>query len=300
MPKKNIDIFANFLIDNDEVFKRMQDSFFSFNEADINSWVINVRGKLRKKVITFLKKNIHKNLFIFSLDTNNWFNDTRRILKFLKASYIFFWAEDHICLRSKKDFNDIIEEIVKYKIDYLEYSFFFKGLKQLSLENIKYIKKKKIIYLNYDKKIHKKRLNWFYDKKIPNIPYIISQVSILKKELFKKIINDNGLSFFKKNVPFRFEKNFRYTNWLPYKLGIVKKEFFASIDDDAYFQNSCLISRGMYPDRLSILKKKEISENRTSSSSRYNLLGQIYYSKYLTNIKKIIKFFIELIIHRKI
>jgi hypothetical protein len=93
-------------------------------------------------------------------------------------------------------------------------------------------------------------------------------------------------------VPFRFEKNFRYLNWLPYKLGIVKDEFFASIDDDNYFENSCLISRGMYPDRLSISEKNEISRNRISSSNRYNLLGQIYYSKYLTKVKKFIKLFI--------
>jgi hypothetical protein len=299
MSQYNLDIFANFLIDNDETFERMKDSFFSFNKADINSWVINVRGKLRKKTISFFKKNIDKNLFIFSFDSNNWFCDTRKILNFLSAKYIFFWVEDHICLRSEKDFNDIIREIVKYKIDYLEYSFFFKGLNQLSLENIKYIKKKNILYLNYNKEIHKKRLEWFYDKKIRNIPYIISQCSIMKIELFKKIINHNSLSFFKKNVPFRFEKNFRYLNWLPYKLGIIKDEFFASIDDDNHFENSCLISRGIYPDRLSILRKKEIFENRISSSSRYNLLGQIYYSKYLINVKKIIKFFIYLIIYRK-
>ena len=90
-------------------------------------------------------------------------------------------------------------------------------------------------------------------------------------------------------MPLSFEKNFRCLNWLPYKLGVVKDEFFASIDDDNYFENSCLISRGLYPDRLSILKKKEISENRISSSSRHNLLGQIYFSKYLRLIKEFIK-----------
>jgi hypothetical protein len=289
MAQLNLDIFANFFIDNDETFKRMKDSFFSFNKADISSWVINVRGKLRKKVISFLKKNIDKNLFVFSLDSNNWFNDTRKILNFLSAKYIFVWVEDHICLRSKKDFNDIIREMTKYKIDYLQYTFFFKGLDQLSLENIKYIKKKNILYLNYNKEIHKKRLEWFYNKKIRNLPYIFSLCSIMKIELFKKIINHNSYSFFKKNVPHSFEKNFRCLNWLPYKLGIVKDEFFASVDDDNYFESSCLISRGLYPDRLSILKKKEISENRISSSSRHNLLGQIYFSKYLQLIKEFIK-----------
>ena len=292
MSQYNLDIFANFLIDNDERFQRMKDSFFSFNKADINSWVINVRGKLSKKTISFFKRNIDKNLFIFSFDSNNWFNDTRKILNFLSAKYIFVWVEDHICLRSKKDFNDIIKEITEYKIDYLQYTFFFNGLNQLSLENIKYTKKNNIIYLYYNKEIHKKRLKWFYDKKIPNIPYIISQPSIMKIELFKKIINHNSLSFFKKNVPFRFEKNSRDFKWLPYKFGIVKSEFFSSIDDDNHFEKSCMISRGMYPDRLSILKKNEISRNRISSSNRYNLLGQIYYSKYLTKVKKFIKLFI--------
>ncbi len=93
-------------------------------------------------------------------------------------------------------------------------------------------------------------------------------------------------------MTFRFEKNFRYFNLLPYKIGIVKAEFFASIDDDNHFEKSCLISRGMYPDRLSTSKKNEISRNRIFSSNRYNLLGQIYYCKYLIKVKKFIKLFI--------
>jgi hypothetical protein len=43
---------------------------------------------------------------------------------------------------------------------------------------------------------------------------------------------------------------------LPYKIGILKAEFFASIDDDNHFEKSFLISRGIYPDRISTSKKK--------------------------------------------
>jgi hypothetical protein len=61
-----IDVFANFNIDSKERFKRMKDSFFSFNDCKIiNKWVINIRGKYKRSAKNFLLKNIKKkNIFL--------------------------------------------------------------------------------------------------------------------------------------------------------------------------------------------------------------------------------------------
>jgi|TARA_B110000495_G_C22509073_1_gene311642 hypothetical protein len=51
-------VFANFNIDGEERFLRMQDSFFSFYKSNILEWHINVRGDYKEKVKKFLEKNI--------------------------------------------------------------------------------------------------------------------------------------------------------------------------------------------------------------------------------------------------
>ena len=119
--------------------------------------------------------------------------------------------------------------------------------------------------------------------------YIISQQAIFKTTLFKKILSEKQLTFFKKNLPFAFEKNHRFTSWLPYKIGLVKKEFFASIDDDNGHENYSLISRGLYEDRIPISKKIIIQKKRKNSSDRYNIFGQIYYSSLFNFLKKPLK-----------
>lgn len=289
---KKISVFANFYINDYERFLRMKDSFLSFNKAKIDMWVINVRGKFSKKSIEFLNTKLKKqNFYISSFDSGFWFNDSKQLLDKIDTKYVFFWVEDHICLRQPKVFNSIINEMDANDIDYLQYSWFIKGLNLKSLHNIRFKQDKNILFLNYTKSILRKRLNWFKTNNIKNnLLYVISQQSILKLELFTKILNIKEFSFFKKNLPFAFEKNHRYTNWLPYKIGIVKKEFFASIDDDVGHKDYSLISRGLYKDRLSKKQKIIIEKKRMNSSDRYNLWGQIYYSNFFKLLKKIKKF----------
>ena len=51
-----LSVFANFRIDSEERLLRMQDSFWSFYEEDIDKWVINIRGDYKKEAGEFLKK----------------------------------------------------------------------------------------------------------------------------------------------------------------------------------------------------------------------------------------------------
>ena len=52
--------------------------------------------------------------------------------------------------------------------------------------------------------------------------------------------------------------------WLPYRIGILKKELFASIDDDLGCKGYSLISRGKYKS----LKIK--SKNKTIKKDKFN------------------------------
>ena len=96
MPKKKIikkqfSVFANFFIDSEERFIRLQDSFFSFKDSNIYDWNINIRGKYKHKVKIFLKKNIKKNLFIFFKESKKgWVSDTESIIKNIKKKLFFF------------------------------------------------------------------------------------------------------------------------------------------------------------------------------------------------------------------
>lgn len=283
-----ISVFANFYINDHERFLRMKNSFLSFYKANIGNWVINVRGSYSKKTILFLKQKLKKNYYFFNIDSGDWFDDSRNISKYLKSKYVFFWTEDHICVGGYKKFNNIVSEINENNIDYLGYSWFFNGLTLDSFKNFSFNNKKNIIYLKYTHEILKKRLKWFRANNA-KIDYIIVQQSIMKIKLFKKLLIPPFFSFLKKNIPHAFEKNFRFTNWLPYKLGILKNELFACIDDDNFVKNSSLISRKMYPDRLSKLEKLNIKKNRANSSAKYNFLGRIYYSSYLNKIKSFFK-----------
>ena len=67
MKQPTLAIFANFFIDNQERLQRMKDSFYSFKEANLNQWVINIRGSLKSQAGEFLKKEIGEKLQLFYL-----------------------------------------------------------------------------------------------------------------------------------------------------------------------------------------------------------------------------------------
>ena len=61
----NISVFANFYINDQERFLRLQDSFLSFFKSNIDRWYINIRGNKKKISYKFFKKvsSIKKTLF---------------------------------------------------------------------------------------------------------------------------------------------------------------------------------------------------------------------------------------------
>ena len=92
-----LSVFANFRIDSEERLLRMQDSFWSFYEEDIDQWVINIRGDYKKEAGDFLKENLGNELILFELESKmGWFNDSRKMLNAIDTDYVFFWIEDQM------------------------------------------------------------------------------------------------------------------------------------------------------------------------------------------------------------
>ena len=151
---KNFSVFANFFIDTEERFLRLKDSFFSFNNANISEWLINIRGDFKNEVKNFLKENVTENLKIFFLESNEgWIEDSLEVIKNNNNDIIFFWVEDHICIANFSKINSVVNEMYENKIDYLTYSFFHKGASLDPLEAIDYEKKKRLIFLRIISKI---------------------------------------------------------------------------------------------------------------------------------------------------
>ena len=53
MKTPSLTIFANFRIDNEERYLRMQDSFLSFKDISAEKWVVNVRGPYKERALIF-------------------------------------------------------------------------------------------------------------------------------------------------------------------------------------------------------------------------------------------------------
>lgn len=287
-------VFSNFRIDSKERLLRMKDSFHSFKNHKINQWVINVRGKYKLSAIKFLDKQLDKKLHVSSIDTGNgWFFDTKIISKKISNDYILYWVEDHICICGKKKFNNIIDEIRKFNIEYLQYSFFGNGLLLNQFKNIKKKETKCLFFFSHNKLTHKIQC----ENTRPVIgrnPYILGIVGIFKKEKFLEILNSNKL-FLKrhpKDTPFDFEKSSSDTWVLPFKIGIPKFEMFSSIDDDNRYYLSSLISRKLYPDRVS---RFQLIEKESKKSTFYfnilkKIVKKILFFSWLQNIVKRISY----------
>jgi hypothetical protein len=231
----SLTIFANFRIDDLNRFNRLKNSFFSFNKANIDKWVINTRGKLKNEVNDFLRENIKQDFELFNIQLKNgWFEESRFLLNKVKTDYVFIWNEDHKNIKDYSYFDKIISELKINNIDTFTYSFFVKGDLPGSFEIEEAIKTNYIIYLNYNESTHQKRLDFIKRTGSKGQNYIISLVSIMKRSLFEKILvtNDPPIKRWSKFTPFDFEKGPEDTHWLPFVFAVPRQEFFMCIDKD--------------------------------------------------------------------
>jgi len=290
----SLTIFSNFRIDSKERLLRMKDSFHSFKNHKINQWVINVRGKHKLSAIKFLDEQLDKKLHASSMETENgWFFDTKIISKKISNDYILYWVEDHICMCGKKEFNNIIYEIKKFKIEYLPYTFFGNGLLLNQFKNIKRRNAKYLFFFKLDKLNYK--IQCKNTKPIIGVnPHILGLVGIFKKEKFLEILNSNKLFLrrYPKDTPFDFEKSSNDTWVLPFKIGIPKFEMFASIDDDNRYNGSSLVSRGLYPKRVARFQliQKESQKLKFTLYIFKKIVKKILFFSWLQNLFKRISY----------
>jgi hypothetical protein len=270
-----ISVFANFYIDSEERFLRLKDSFLSFHKANFDSWHINIRGEYKHQVEQFLKNNIKENLMTYFIETDEgWMEDSKTIIKSLRSFLVFIWVEDHICLKSEKKLNNIIDEMYDNQVDNLIYSWFHNGRYKGPLNFLEYQNLKNFSIFESNKKNCE-----IITSNISNLYYPISQVSIMSLNFFKENleISKNKIRYNHK-IPNNFEKKFNEIENMNFRNAVLHDELFVSIDDDHVCKNSSLISRGLYP-------------NRKSREDMINLRGNVYNLNEKFNYKNLIGFF---------
>ena len=284
----SLTIFANFRIDSEERLLRMKDSFNSFRDANIEKWVINVRGPLKKEAIGFLRENLGHNLVSYELETGKgWFHDTNMMLPSITSRLVMFWIEDHIFMQTIDDFNCVIQELDKASVEYFQYSWLANGLLPAQFSKLDFEETDKLLYLNYglkENQIRQQSCKKLYGREY----YIISVCGIFSVQMFKRILSKRDPIYrrWPKETPFDFEKRSYDVHWLPMKIAVPKQEFFAQIDDDNGIEGSSLQSRGLYPVR--VVRKDinfidELASEKKALSNIRNIswLNELYQNSFI-------------------
>ena len=267
MQRPSLTIFANFFIDNDERFKRMKDSFYSFKGSNPDQWVINIRGRLKYQAGQFLKKELGEKISISNLQSKKgWFYDTKVIASHITSDYIFVWIEDHILVDNPTNLNNCIAEMKKFDVDQLWYSFLTKEVKDRFAILPPHKKGEYITVTKIDSnacsKIHNELKNDFYT---------IAIISIMRKDFFMKVIYTSKpyLKRWPRNLPFDFEKKSNDKVLPIIWHALPNKELFVAIDDDQGMDGYSLISRGIYPNLVSrdSLKKMEFPTSKFATKN---------------------------------
>ena len=242
-----LNIFANFCIDREERFLRMQDSFRSFKDISADKWVINVRGRYAEQTLAFLRPHIGDKLVSYKLHSKEgWFHDTRQMLPDINGDYVLFWIEDHINLAKIDLLDKIVLEMKRNSLDVMGYSWWCGGIRW---EKYKAAELTSGEYLDFFEQNESN--NRLIQASASGQSYLISCPTIIKRQLFARIIlaDDPIPRRWPKETPFDFEKAPFDVHWLPLKTALPRQELFASIDDDLGFTGYCLQSRGLYPVR---------------------------------------------------
>lgn len=249
-----LSVFANFRIDSEERLLRMQDSFRSFSGGSIDAWIINVRGSHRESAAEFLTHHLGNKLTLFMLDSRlGWFHDSRQLLPHIHSDYVFFWIEDNLCVSGPAFFDRVVQDMASSRAEYLMYTAFHAGDTLRSIECLRVADRDSIAIVDYDRRSHRKRMKFIVDRKLVCPVFIVSVTSIFTRSLFERLViaNDPLIKRWPREAPFDFEKTQHDLHWLPIRVAYPKQELFAYIDDDHGRTGHSLISRGLYPDRMS-------------------------------------------------
>jgi hypothetical protein len=297
-------IFANFFIDNDERFKRMQDSFASFKDLNPTEWRINVRGRFKQQTSYFLKSEINQRLKLSQLDSKKgWLYDSLQIMNGCDSNYILFWVEDHICLVEPETLHKVCQEMEHLGADQCLYSFLHKKHTEI-FQVVSPVKSGSLI----DIWTIDKNFNLAVRQSLKRDFYVTSAVTITKINTFLKILRSNRPIFrrWPIDLPFDFEKKYSDRVINNFRYAIPKLELFASIDDDHGAEGYCLISRGHYPNNISRSELKRIEfrpnsmlENISQNVPKVKILFLNSITLNLINYLKRVKYSVDFIRNRR-
>src|SRR4051812_38952078 len=121
-------VFANMLINSDERFEHLKDSFESFKDTS-DDWLINIRGVKRKEVIAFLRERLGARATFFELldDSRGWTTNAFAIAKHAKYPYVLLWNEDHMNIAPQEYIRRVVEEMKEKNAELLIYSWWNRG-----------------------------------------------------------------------------------------------------------------------------------------------------------------------------
>ena len=279
-------IFANFFIDNEERLQRMKDSFYSFRDVQPEEWRINIRGRLNHVARDFLYSELGDKLSVHLLESKNgWFHDSYSFMQDVQSDFVFFWIEDHICLVGPDVLRSVLKEMHIFSVDQLWYSWFHNSTwRTLSYLPVS-VESDHISIFKIDEASAS-----HVRKSLGRDFYVVSAVSILSREFFLKVLCSSRPYFkrWPKYLPFDFEKKSKDRVAPEIRLAMPKTEIFAAIDDDHGNPGYSLISRGMYPNRMSRTKIKKLEFVSSNSQQRLMFLPSPIRS-YLVNLYLLFK-----------
>lgn len=247
-------IFANFFIDNEERFLRMKDSFKSFKEIQPNEWIINIRGKHKFQAGQFLQTELGNKLNLSYLNSGfGWFYDSKKIFRNINSKFILNWIEDHIMIVKPEILINCVKEMDNFNVNQLWYSWFIPSVIEPYNIEEKFKDGNFITVRKIDNSTCLKIRN--LRKKNGNFKdfCVIPAQTIMEKNFFKKVLFSNKpyLRRRPRKTPHDFEKRSKDKIVKTILNAFPKQELFVSIDDDLFTPGYSLISRGIYPDRVS-------------------------------------------------
>jgi len=262
-------IFANIRINSKERLKNLIQSY-NLMAGISDDWLINIRGRYRKKAINYLKPRLKNKAIYFNLldETRGWMTNSLDMIDEAKYNYLLVWNEDHANTAPVDIYPKILKEMGENDVEYMIYSWWLFGEIRERFNN------QKIKIGKYIDTILLTRRIWENMKKDGYGHYIISMVAIFRKDLLRKFLKmdsrklsvkishgfmfllkmgqnlnldfdfnkvygsiNKALSYrlarYPKDTPFELEKDPERTDILPIKIALPKRELFACIDDDS-------------------------------------------------------------------
>ena len=273
MDQVTLCIFANFFIDNEERFRRLKDSFYSFRDVEPNEWRINIRGRFKHEVYDFLHSELGDIIDVRFLESEKgWLHDSYSFMHSVRSEFVFFWIEDHICIVDPKILSEIIYDMSLASADQCLYSWYHPATLN--------------VYRNLPKqKVFPNIISYKLDSDISRIArhklgadfYCVSALSIFSSKFFLKVLSSKRpyLKRWPKHLPFDFEKKSTDCVAPSIVCALPTRELFAAIDDDHGNPGYSLIARGEYPDRVSRDELKVLEFGARRARSRFQFMPRL-------------------------